>query len=70
MHELAVRLPVPLMTERHHDQMRAANKRFAAALDAGDVQAAMDADDALRDVPVAVLGNRVLVAPSSASSCH
>ncbi len=31
MHELAVRLSVPLMTERHHDRMRSANKRFAAA---------------------------------------
>jgi len=62
MHELAVRLAVPLMTERHHDLMRAANERFAAALDAGDVQAAMDADDALHDVPVAVLGNRALAA--------
>jgi DNA-binding GntR family transcriptional regulator len=62
MHELAVRQAVPLMTERHHDLMRAANKRFAAALDAGEVQAAIDADDALHDVPVAVLGNRVLAA--------
>jgi DNA-binding GntR family transcriptional regulator len=62
MHELAVRLAVPLMTERHHDLMRAANKRFAAALDAADVQAAMDADDALHGEPVAVLGNRVLAA--------
>jgi DNA-binding GntR family transcriptional regulator len=62
MHELAVRLAVPLMTERHHDVMRAANKRFAAALADGDVQAAMDADDALHGVPVAVLGNRVLAA--------
>jgi DNA-binding GntR family transcriptional regulator len=62
MHELAVRLAVPLMTERHHDVMRAANRRFAAALAAGDVQAAMDADDALHGVPVAVLGNRVLAA--------
>ena len=62
MHELAVRLAVPLMTERHHDLMRAANKRFAAGLDAADVQAAMDADDALHGVPVAVLGNRVLAA--------
>jgi DNA-binding GntR family transcriptional regulator len=60
MHELAVRLAVPLMTERHHALMRAANQQFAAALDAGDVQAAVDADDALHDVPVAVLGNRVL----------
>jgi DNA-binding GntR family transcriptional regulator len=62
MHELAVRLAVPLMTERHHDLMRAANKRFAAALEVGDVQRALVADDALHDVPVAVLGNRALAA--------
>ena len=62
MHELAVRLAVPLMTDRHHDRMRAANKRFAAALERGDVQGALDADDALHDVPVAVLGNRVVAA--------
>jgi DNA-binding GntR family transcriptional regulator len=62
MHELAVRLAVPLMTERHHGLMRAANKRFAAALEADKVDAAVDADDALHDVPVAVLGNRVLAA--------
>jgi DNA-binding GntR family transcriptional regulator len=62
MHELAVRLAVPLMTARHHELMRAANRRFAAALDGGDVQAAVEADDALHDVPVAVLGNRVLAA--------
>jgi DNA-binding GntR family transcriptional regulator len=62
MHELAVRLAVPLMTERHHDLMRAANKRFAAALEAGEIEAAVEADDALHDVPVAVLGNRVLAA--------
>ena len=62
MHELAVRLAVPLMTDRHHERMRAANKRFAAALERGDVQGALDADDALHDVPVAVLGNRVVAA--------
>ena len=62
MHELAVRLAVPRMTARHRDLMRAANKRFAAALEAGDVQGAIDADDALHDVPVAVAGNRVLAA--------
>jgi DNA-binding GntR family transcriptional regulator len=62
MHELAIRLAVPLMTERHHGLMRAANKRFAAALDAGDVQAAVNADDVLHDVPVTVLGNRALAA--------
>ena len=29
-------------------------------MEAGDVEAAVDADDALHDVPVAVLGNRAL----------
>lgn len=60
MHELAVRLAVPLMTERHYALMSSANKRFAAALKAGDVEAAVEADDAFHDVPVAVLGNRAL----------
>jgi DNA-binding GntR family transcriptional regulator len=62
MHELAVRLAVPLMTERHHSEMRAANLRFAAAIEAGEVQAALDADDDVHDVPVAVVGNRALAA--------
>jgi DNA-binding GntR family transcriptional regulator len=62
MHELAVRLAVPVMTEKHHEVMRAANARFAAAVDAGDVEGAVDADDVLHDVPVAVLGNRALAA--------
>ena len=62
MHELAVRLAVPLMTDRHYSEMRAANLRFAAALEAGDVQAALDADDAVHDVPIAVLGNKALAA--------
>ena len=60
MHELAVRLAVPLMSKRHHDLMRRANKRFAEALQRGDVQEALDADDALHGVPIAVLGNRAL----------
>lgn len=62
MHELAVRLAVPMMTEKHHEVMRAANRRFAAAVEAGDVEGAVDADDAFHDVPVAVLGNRALEA--------
>lgn len=62
MHELAVRLAVPLMTDTHHEVMRAANRRFAAAVEAGDVEGAVDADDALHDIPVAVLGNRALAA--------
>jgi DNA-binding GntR family transcriptional regulator len=62
MHELAVRLAVPLMTDRHHRQMRAANLRFAETVKAGEVEAAVEADDALHDVPIAVLGNRALSA--------
>ena len=62
MHELAIRLAVPLMTEKHHEVMRAANRRFAADVEAGNVEGAVDADDALHDVPVAVLGNKALAA--------
>ena len=60
MHDLAVRLSVPLMNEEHHDLMRAANRRFAKALDSGDTRAALEADDDVHGVPVAVLGNRAL----------
>lgn len=62
MHELAVRLAVPLMTERHHQEMRSANRRFAEALEQGDVRGALDADDVVHGVPVAVTGNRPLAA--------
>ncbi|GAB3984020.1 GntR family transcriptional regulator [Actinoallomurus acanthiterrae] len=62
MHELAVRTAVPVLTERHVETMRAANARFAAALDTGDVQAALAADDELHDVPVAAAGNRAVAA--------
>jgi DNA-binding GntR family transcriptional regulator len=62
MHELAVRLAVPVMTERHHQRMGAANRRFAAALGKGDVEGALEADDALHGVPIDVLGNRVIAA--------
>lgn len=62
MHELAVRLAVPLMTTRHHARMRAANKRFATALGKGDVYAALEADDELHGVSIDALGNRVIAA--------
>ena len=38
--------------------MRAANQRFGAALAAGDLPAALAADDELHAVPVRVAGNR------------
>ena len=40
--------------------MRAANKRFAAALRAGDVDAALAADDELHAIPVAAAGNHAM----------
>lgn len=60
MHELAVREGVPVMTGRHVARMRTANEAFARALDAGDVAAALAADDALHDVPVEAAGNRAI----------
>jgi DNA-binding GntR family transcriptional regulator len=62
MHELAVREAVPVMSEADIGRMREANAAFAAALDAGDVAAALASDDALHHVPVAVAGNRALAA--------
>jgi len=62
MHELAVRLAVPLMSERHHDAMRLANQGFAQSLDTGDVQGALAADDEFHGVAIDVLGNRALAA--------
>ena len=60
MHELAVRLAVPVMTRRHHALMRASNAEFADALDSGDVPRALEADDALHGVPIAAIGNRAI----------
>jgi DNA-binding GntR family transcriptional regulator len=60
MHELAVRQAVPQLTASDLARMRAANKRFAAALRKGDVDAALAADDEFHDVPVACAGNDAL----------
>ncbi|KQS66954.1 GntR family transcriptional regulator [Modestobacter sp. Leaf380] len=57
MHELAVRTAVPAVSSDDVATMRAANDRFAAAVRAGDVDAAMDADDDLHDVLVDRCGN-------------
>jgi DNA-binding GntR family transcriptional regulator len=61
MHELAVREAVPILTADDVDRMRAANDRFEQAVVAGDVEAALAADDELHGVPVAVCGNQSLV---------
>ena len=62
MHELVTRVAVPLLQDTDVDVMRAANDRFAAAVHAGDVDAALRADDELHDVPVRVSGNRAAAA--------
>jgi DNA-binding GntR family transcriptional regulator len=62
MHELAVRQTAGRLSDADLDRMRDANRRFAEALDAGDVGAALDADEEIHRVPVAALGNRAIEA--------
>ncbi|TDD59618.1 GntR family transcriptional regulator [Kribbella antibiotica] len=62
MHELAVREAVPHLTITDLAAMRAANDRFAAALNAADVDAAVQADDDFHAVPVRVSVNQAVAA--------
>ena len=62
MHRLAVHDVVGRLTADDLARMRAANLRFQAALEAGDAEAALDADDELHGIPVAAAGNAALVA--------
>ena len=62
LHELAVREAVPQLTADDLDAMRAANARFAAAHAAGDVDAALSADDEFHAVAVAASANPLLPA--------
>jgi DNA-binding GntR family transcriptional regulator len=62
MHELATRAGVAMLGSEDIDVMRAANRRFAAAARAGDLDAAMRADDELHDVLVRASGNRAIAA--------
>ena len=57
MHELAVREAVPHLSAREIEAMRAANTRFAAALQADDVDAAIAADDEFHGVAVTASAN-------------
>ncbi len=59
MHELAARLAVPRLTGGDLDEMTAANGRFASALDAGDVEEALSADDRFHAVFVEASGNGI-----------
>jgi len=62
MHELAASTAVPVLTPEHVTAMRDANRRFEAATRAGDIDAAMRADDELHDVLVRVCANRAVAA--------
>ncbi|MDH6182556.1 DNA-binding GntR family transcriptional regulator [Microbacteriaceae bacterium SG_E_30_P1] len=60
MHALAVQEATPLMTASDIERMRVANGRFRKAVAANDINAALDADEEVHHVPVAVLGNKAL----------
>lgn len=60
MHELAAREGVPALSDADVAAMRDANRRFAAAVAAEDVEAALRADDELHGVLVRLAGNRAL----------
>ena len=62
MHELAARTAVPLLTAGHIEAMREANRRFEAATQAEDVDAALGFDDDLHGVLIGVCGNRAVAA--------
>ncbi|WP_328617472.1 GntR family transcriptional regulator [Amycolatopsis sp. NBC_00355] len=62
LHEFAVRQAVPKVGREDVAAMRAANDRFAAAIEAGDIAAAVRADDELHDVPVRLAGNAAVAA--------
>lgn len=62
MHALAVRSTAANLSDAQLDRMREANRRFAEALEARNVAAALEADDEFHAVPVDALGNRALSA--------
>ncbi|PAZ13768.1 GntR family transcriptional regulator [Streptomyces sp. SA15] len=62
MHELVTRVAVPRLFAADIEAMREANECFATAVDAGDVDAALHADDDLHDVLVRVSGNHAAAA--------
>lgn len=62
MHRLAVHDAVGQLTADDLARMRAANARFRAALEAGDADGALAADDELHGIPVEAAGNAALAA--------
>ncbi len=62
MHEVAVREAVSILTDADVEAMREANRRFGAAIEQGDVEAALRHDDEFHGVLVTVAANRALIA--------
>jgi DNA-binding GntR family transcriptional regulator len=62
LHEFAVKQAAPRCRPADIAAMRAANDRFAAAIEARDVAAAVKADDELHDIPVRLAGNAAVAA--------
>jgi DNA-binding GntR family transcriptional regulator len=60
MHELAFREAFPRLTSAEFDAMRRANDRLASALRAGDVAAALRADEEFHAIAVTMSGNGAL----------
>ncbi|GAA1908947.1 GntR family transcriptional regulator [Nocardioides lentus] len=60
LHAQAARDAVPVVTDADLVRMSEVNDRFAEALDAADVEAALEADDHFHAVFVDLAGNRVL----------
>lgn len=62
MHQLATREGAALATSADIEAMRSANAQFRAAIEDGDTDGALDADDGLHAVLVARYGNRAVAA--------
>lgn len=62
LHEFAVRQAATRCGPQDVAAMRAANDRFARAIEARDIAAAVQADDELHDVPVRLAGNAAVAA--------
>ncbi|MEU5265446.1 GntR family transcriptional regulator [Amycolatopsis sp. NPDC021455] len=62
LHDFAVRQAAPRCRPADVTAMRGANDRFAEAIEAGDVAAAVKADDELHDIPVRLAGNAAVAA--------
>lgn len=60
MHQLAVRNAVGKFTPADIDAMREANNRFRDAIETGNVEAALHADDEFHAIPVAVASNQAI----------